>query len=99
MTLTVRLNPDLDAALERYCAEQGVTKSLVVQQSLAAYLPAVGRPTGLARQRATVSRNYRAFAEAGLIGGVSLGQGADKAAVRQRVHERLAQRKPGRAGR
>ena len=38
MTLTVRLDHTLESALERYCADTGATKSLVVQQSLAAYL-------------------------------------------------------------
>ena len=41
MTLTVRLDSAVESALERYCAERGVTKSLVVQESLAVYLLAV----------------------------------------------------------
>lgn len=36
MTLTVRLDDALDSALQRYCLQHGVTKSLVVQESLAA---------------------------------------------------------------
>ena len=38
MTLTVRLDTALDTALTRYCEQAGVSKSLVVQESLAAYL-------------------------------------------------------------
>lgn len=43
MTLTVRLKPDVESALELHCAERGVTKSLVVQEVLAEYL---ARPQG-----------------------------------------------------
>jgi hypothetical protein len=103
MTLTVRLDNALESALERYCTERGVTKSLVVQESLAAYLVSAGpRPRSSIEERAggevPVSANYRAFAEAGLIGGVALGQGADKAAVRARVAQRVAGRKARRSG-
>lgn len=103
MTLTVRLDDTLESALERYCADRGVTKSLVVQESLAAYLlpgsqragkPAAGRAEG----ESPVSANYRAFAEAGLIGAVALGGGADKAAVRARVAESFTKRKARRGG-
>ena len=38
MTLTVRLDAAVESALERYCTERGVTKSLVVQECLAGYL-------------------------------------------------------------
>ena len=103
MTLTVRLDSAVESALERYCAERGVTKSLVVQESLAVYLMAGGaRPAkAAAGEQATelpVSANYRAFADAGLIGGIALGQGADKAAVRARVADSFAQRKARRGG-
>ena len=49
MTLTVRLDTALESALERYCAERGVTKSLVVQESLATYLLADQAGAGRAR--------------------------------------------------
>ena len=45
MTLTVRLDDTLVAALERYCAGTGTTKSRVVQESLAVCLLA-HRPAG-----------------------------------------------------
>ena len=38
MTLTVRLDAAVESALERYCTERGVTKSMVVQECLAGYL-------------------------------------------------------------
>jgi hypothetical protein len=103
MTLTVRLDTALESALERYCAERGVSKSLVVQESLATYLLADPARSAKASERSAdkkppVSANYRAFAEAGLIGGVALGQGADKQAVRARVAESFAQRKARRGG-
>ena len=103
MTLTVRLDNTLESALERYCTERGVTKSLVVQESLAAYLlPGSPRAGSAAMGRAAgdkpVSANYRAFAEAGLIGAVALGGSADKAAVRARIAESFAQRKARRGG-
>ena len=104
MTLTVRLDSAVESALERYCTERGVTKSLVVQESLAVYLLAGGsHPVKAtvgdrAATKPPVSANYRAFAEAGLIGGIALGQGADKAAVRARVAESFAQRKARRGG-
>lgn len=103
MTLTVRLDHTLESALERYCAATGVTKSLVVQQSLAAYLlasqPQAGKPAGAqVGRKAQVSANYRAFEDAGLIGAVALGHGADKAGVRARIAESFAQRKARQGG-
>jgi hypothetical protein len=98
MTLTVRLPESLESALQRYCDDRGVSKSSVVQESLATYLfaspsrPAKGRAK-VTEGQIPVSSNYRAFADAGLIGGVALGQGADKMAVRARVAQRIAQRK------
>lgn len=38
MTLTVRLPEDIETALDRHCAATGKTRSLVVNESLAAYL-------------------------------------------------------------
>ena len=104
MTLTVRLDAAIETALERHCAERGVTKSLVVQESLAEYLLAdkTRRADDDAGARAKdgqpLSDNYKAFAEAGLIGGVALGNGVDKAAVRARIAERFAERKARRQG-
>ncbi len=103
MTLTVRLDETLESALERYCAEAGVTKSLVVQQSLAAYLLASQLPAGKnvgdrPGRKAPFSANYRAFEKAGLIGAVALGHGADKAGVRVRIAESFAQRKARQGG-
>ena len=96
MTLTVRLDNTLESALERYCTERGVSKSLVVQESLASYLVArqaqLARASGdaSARPLAEVSANYRAFAEAGFIGAGELGGGsADKATVRARAVQRI----------
>lgn len=85
MTLTVRLKPEIEAALELHCAERGVTKSRVVQQVLAEYL---ARPSARKRARAAApaavqpSANYRAFEALGLIGAVSGIGPADKAGVR-----------------
>lgn len=100
MTLTVRLDAALDVALQRYCEHRGVTKSLVVQESLAAYLlqAAPTAPEAEARREPAPSANHRAFATAGLIGVVADGGGADKAALRRRFAERkqrsLQQAKP-----
>jgi hypothetical protein len=96
MTLTVRLDAAVESALERHCAERGVTKSLVVQESLAVYLLASASQPGNAdaagRDAAErrVSANYKAFADAGFIGAGELGGGsADKAAVRARAMQRI----------
>jgi hypothetical protein len=113
MTLTVRLDDTLAAALDRYCTATGATKSLVVQESLARYLmasqsaPGEGS-RGRAAQREAPSRNFRAFEAAGLIGCVALGRehgpeqslerGADKAAVRARVAASFAQRRARQGG-
>ena len=89
MTLTVRLKPELETALELHCAERGVTKSLVVQEVLAEYL--VRPPAKRNSRRATAaaastlaetSDNYKAFERLGLIGAVSGVGPADKAGVR-----------------
>ena len=96
MTLTVRLDDTLEAALASYCAATGATKSLVVQESLAAYLlqrqtapgAAAGGPAASPEKR---SAAYQAFSAAGLLGGGELGgTSADKAAVRARVLQRLS---------
>jgi len=94
MTLTVRLDAATESALDRYCAERGVTKSLVVQESLAVYLLADrmggGDAAAKAPSKAMPSANYRAFAEAGFIGAGKLGGGsADKAAVRAMALKRI----------
>ncbi len=99
MTLTVRLDTAIESALDRYCVERGVTKSLVVQESLAAYLlddtasRALAAASRGAEGRPTVSANLKAFTEAGLVGAVAAGSGADKAGVRHRVAARAAERK------
>ena len=99
MTLTVRLDAATESALERYIAERGVTKSLVVQESLAVYLLAHDKQPDVPRAGAAEpSDNYKAFAAAGLIGAVALGLGSDKAAVRTRVQQAFEQRKARRGG-
>ena len=99
MTLTVRLDTALDTALTRYGEQAGVSKSLVVQESLAAYLlaassGAAGTAGTAGRSTPAFSDNHRAFADLGLIGAVSDGRGADKAAVRARVAARRPRTKP-----
>lgn len=95
MTLTVRLDDTLEAALERHCAATGATKSVVVQESLARYLlgdQALGasRRAAGARAPAAPSANHRAFADAGLVGAGVLGGGsADKATVRALAAKRI----------
>lgn len=102
MTLTVRLQPALESALELHCAERGVSKSLVVQEVLAEYL---ARPQQQQQRRARSatatatepSANYRAFEALGLIGAGDLGgHSADKARVREVIGARLAARKASR---
>ena len=92
MTLTVRLDPSLSSALELHCAERGVTKSLVVQESLARYLIAESAaPRSAGRSARESSANYQAFAAAGFIGaGTGGGPPADKAAVRERIKQRVS---------
>ncbi len=94
MTLTVRFDETLAEALARHCAEHGVTKSRVVQESVAAYLLAVPKPHALATSDdlpVTPSPAYLAFQRAGLLGTGELGgRSADKAAVRARAMQRRA---------
>ena len=102
MTLTVRLQPELESALELHCAERGVTKSLVVQEVLAEYLARPGVRRGARRaappaQPAEPSANYRAFEALGLIGCVEGVGPADKARVREVFAEKMAARKLRRA--
>lgn len=99
MTLTVRLKPELETALELHCAERGVTKSLVVQEVLAEYLvrPQAKRggrraAAASASMPAEPSDNYKAFERLGLIGAVSGVGPADKAGVRA-VFDRWADAK------
>jgi hypothetical protein len=101
MTLTVRLDTTLESALDSYCAERGVTKSLVVQESLAAYLldaasaKANAAAAGHGRAAAPVSDNYKAFADAGLIGAGELGGvSATNKVVRERAMQRIRRKAP-----
>ncbi len=98
MTLTVRLDDTLESALERHCAERGVTKSLVVQEVLAEYLARPGarrsaRRAAAPAQPAEPSANYRTFEALGLIGAGDLGgRSADKARVREVIAQRMTAR-------
>ncbi len=105
MTLTVRLDTTLESALDSYCAERGVTKSLVVQESLAAYLldaasakakaKANSAAIGRGRAAAPVSANYKAFADAGLIGAGELGGvSATNKVVRERAMQSIRRKAP-----
>ena len=99
MTLTVRLDAATGFALERCCLERGVTKSLVVQESIAIYL--VTRQTAPEPRKGarldergidldTASENYKAFVAAGLIGAGELGGlSVDKATVRAKAMQRI----------
>lgn len=98
MTLTVRLDPTLEGALERHCADTGASKSDVVHESLSAYL-LNGASSSLpvaGHGKPVTSAGFQAFAEAGLVGSIALapagGTGtassADKAAVRAQVAAR-----------
>ena len=97
MTLTVRLDDALESALVRYCAQRGVTKSLVVQESLARYLStdqaqgASAAPANARRPPVSVGATYRAFADAGFIGaGLLGGPSATKSVVRERAMQRIS---------
>ena len=105
MTLTVRLHTSLESALESYCAERGVTKSLVVQESLAAYLldaasakaeaKANSAAAGRGKAAVRVSANYKAFADAGLIGAGELGGvSATNRVVRERAMQQIRRKSP-----
>ena len=85
MTLTVRLDKPLEQALDAYCAEQGVTKSQVVQECLATYLVNARGVGEAAADR--VSPAYAAMKKAGLVGSVRLGSAS---ATRDVVRERMA---------
>ncbi len=100
MTLTVRLATALESALELHCAERGVTKSLVVQESLAQYLlgakakRAGDRAEGHVEPSENVSDNYKAFVAAGLIGTGELGGvSATNAVVRERIAQHLRRKR------
>ena len=85
MTLTVRLDDSMSAALAAHCAAHSTTKSRVVQESLAAYLMRSAAGQAVAQQL-RASPAFSAFQAAGLLGSGSLGaQPADKMAVRRRV--------------
>ena len=85
MPLTVRLDKTLEHALERYCAENGVNKSLVVQESLGQYLVQRQADKDLSKVQKASSPALRAFEAAGLLGTVD-GEGkATKDRVRAAV--------------
>ena len=91
MTITVRLPQTLDQALDAYCAENGFTKSHVVQECLAEYLVRVEHSA--TDEAAPVSANYAAFKRAGAIGTEKLGKrSATKEVVREQALARLARK-------
>ncbi len=102
MTLTVRLDETLEAALARHCAATGSSKSHVVQESLAAYLLHGPQPAAVRTgdDSEALSANFRAFAAAGLVGGVALADGVtggatgapDGSAVKAVVRAKVASR-------
>lgn len=90
VTLTVRLDNAVESALERHCAERGVTKSAVVQESLAAYLWSDSAQNKAADGKHASSAVFEAFRQAGLVGAGELGgASADKKAVRARAMQRI----------
>jgi hypothetical protein len=90
MPLTVRLDTAVESALERHCAELGVTKSAVVQESLAAYLWGGGAHSKAGGGKRAAGPVFEAFLQAGLVGSGELGgTSADKQAVRTRAMERV----------
>lgn len=90
MTLTVRLDSAVESALERHCAERGVTKSAVVQESLTAYLWGDSVRSEAATGNRDPSRVFEAFRQAGLVGAGELGgSSADKKTVRVRAMQRI----------
>jgi hypothetical protein len=90
MTLTVRLDNAIESALERHCAERRVTKSAVVQRSLATYLMGDAEQQAMPKQVRGVSPIFTAFDKAGLVGtGALRGESADKNAVRARAIQRI----------
>jgi predicted transcriptional regulator len=95
MTLTVRLDSAIESALERHCAERGVSKSIVVQESLAAYLWGEASAHGTKIDaRNSIGPVFLAFQHAGLVGTGTLGgASADKAAVRALATKRARRSK------
>ncbi len=91
MTLTVRLDGAIESALDRHCAERGVTKSAVVQESLTAYLWGNSTKSKAgANGKPSVNPLFEAFLQAGLIGAGELGgASADKITVRARAMSRV----------
>jgi hypothetical protein len=90
MPLTVRLSEPLERALEAYCAEHGLTRTEVVQESLTEHLGRAARATGDGLAGRSVSRSYAAFKRAGLVGALRLGsESATKDVVRARIASRL----------
>ncbi len=90
MTLTVRLDSAIESALERHCAEQGMTKSAVVQESLAAFLWGGAVPGKVTVETRAASPLFESFRRAGLVGAGELGVGsADTTAVRALAMQRI----------
>lgn len=92
MTLTVRLSPPIDQALADFCASHGLTKSQVVQQSLAEHLQRSAKADSKAQggKPKSVSPAFAAFKRAGLIGSLHLGEvSATRDVVRARIASRL----------
>jgi len=80
VTLTVRLEPDLQSRLERYCRKHGVTKSRVITELLMERLSVPAKDNRSLYDRAQ---------EYGLVGGFASGKGDLSENRKRYLKERL----------
>lgn len=83
MTLTVRLEPELEDQLETYCQTEGTTKSAVVTQALREFLHTL-------RQRRTPYEVYLEVAQENQLDATPVTETTDNSLhYKQRLREKL----------
>ncbi|HEY6897788.1 MAG TPA: hypothetical protein VI279_11050 [Rhodocyclaceae bacterium] len=83
MTLTVRLDPQLEDQLEDYCRTEGATKSAVVTQALREFLSTL-------RQQRTPYEVYREVAQENGLDELAVGEPSDNSLhYKQRLKAKL----------
>jgi hypothetical protein len=100
MTTSVRLTPEIEQNLSRYCQSKGITKTQVMSNAIVDYIAkdeSYSKKAANDRQDAEPSPIYKAFMKSGLIGVMGVdnpvrGTSATNARVREVAIARLTRK-------
>jgi predicted DNA-binding protein len=95
MTTSVRLTPEIEQDLARYCQSKGITKTQVMSDAIVDYIAkdkAYSKKAANEKLDDEPSPIYKAFAASGLIGGAPPSHQHNSSATNARVREVAMQR-------